>query len=191
MPGHETARTAVRDWLAKQVPIRLLVLRDALELDSPDDPRVYLLADALPDDDTQFPAVVVGSTRTLDMTRRGLADDGDTQVYDVDYEVTVAVAVTRGEFVADEKASIDRDRLLQAVREALMERMEIAPGVILISLPVEATGPATQSALGRPLAAGTSTVTVRSTEALIPTRTLANLVAGTVNVTAVDAAETL
>lgn len=188
MPGHETVRTAVRDWLVTQVPARLLVIRDAEDLDSPDDPRVYLLADALPEDDWQFPAVVVSSTRTTGMTRRCVADDGDTQVYDVDYEITVAVAVTRGEFMADERASTDRDRLLQAVRESLMERLEIAPGVVVISLPVEATGPATQSMLGRPLAAGTSTVIVRAAEALIPTRTLTNIVGGIVHVTPIDAA---
>lgn len=191
MAGHETARLAVRDWLAGQVPARLMIIRDAAGLDSPADPRCYLLADELPDDEGQYPAIVVSSTRTVAMMRRQYDPDTDTQPYDVDYEVAVAVAVTRGEFAADERASRDRDRLLQAVRESLMEQLEISDGVMVVSLPVEATGPATQTLRGRPLAAGTSTVTVRAAEVLIPTTTLTNIVAGVVNVTAGDAAATL
>lgn len=186
--SHESARIAVRDWLAAQVPQRLMIIRDAEGLESPPDPRSYILADTLPDNDPgQYPCAVISSTRTVGMSRRCVADDGDTLIYDVDYEVTVLVAVIRGEFIGDEAASRDRDRLLQAVRESLMERLQIADGVTVLTMPTEATGAASQTLRGQALAAGTSTVVVRCVEALIPTVTLAAITGHVLTMDAHDA----
>lgn len=177
MAGHGTVRTALRDYLEQWVPLRLLLLRDADGLTSPDDPRCYLLDDKLPDNDpSQYPAVIVSSSRTLGMTRRRAPSVGVELVYDVDYELTVMVAVTRAEYAADEQASLDRDVLLQAVRECLMLPADLGGGAELIGTPAEVTGAATQTLRQVPLSAGTATVTVRAAEALLPNDALATII---------------
>ncbi len=177
MAGHGTVRTALRDYLERWVPLRLLLLRDAEGLTKPDDPRCYLLDDKLPDNDPSlYPAVIVSSSRTLAMTRRRAPSAGVEVVYDVDYEMTVMVAVTRHEFAADEQASLDRDILLQAVRECLLLPADLGGGAELIGTPAEVTGAATQTVRATPLSAGTATVVVRAAEALLPNEALATIV---------------
>ncbi len=194
MKGHESARGLLRDYLAAYVPLRLALIRDDLATLTPADPAVYLLADGLPDNDpTRYPAVVVMSSRTVGMTRRRAASDGDLAIYDVDYEITVIVACERSEYVADEQASVDRDRLMLAVRECLIlpVALDDTTTILATPAPAEQTGAASQTLRGNPIAAGTITCYLRAMEVLIPNATLVDLIEAAVEVDAYDAGQQL
>ncbi len=194
MKGHESARGLLRDYLAAYVPLRLALLRDDLGTLTPDDPAVYLLADGLPDNDpTKYPAVVVMSSRTTGMTRRRATTDGEMAIFDVDYELTVVVACERNDYVADEQASTDRDRLMLAVRECLVLPVALDDTTLILATPApaEQTGAASQTLRGNPIAAGTITCYVRATEALIPNATLVDIIEAAVQADAYDASQQL
>lgn len=189
MMGHEQVKAAVRDYLQAWVPIRLELIRQMLDVTGPEDPNSYRIADYLPDNDPAlYPALMVTSTRTLSMSRRQATGHGDIAVYDIDYEVTVVVAAQYADFKDEETAVAHRDRLLLAVRECVLLPAALNDTThILATIPDEVTGAAAQTLRGAPLAAGQITFAVRSTEALMPTVTLAQIVGGDVDVRATDA----
>ncbi|MDQ5974872.1 MAG: hypothetical protein QG661_2081 [Actinomycetota bacterium] len=193
MNGHEGVKTLVRDYLATWVPIRLELIRQLLEVAAPEDPNSYLLLDHLPQNDpSKYPAVVVMSTKTVDMTRRKVTSSGEIAVFDVDYEVTVVVATEHNEFADDETAVIHRDRLLLAIRECILlpAALDDSTEILQSPLPVEVTGAAAETLRGNALAAGQIVFYVRSTETLMPTSTLVDIVGGDVTVTAYDETST-
>lgn len=190
MKGHEHARSAIRDVLETWVPIRLLLIRELLDVQTPVDPACYLLADELPDNDpSRYPCIVVRSSRVVGMTRRSPVAASETAVFDVDYEMDVVVACERSEYAGDEVASRDRDRLMLAVREcfALPLELDEATYVPATPFPQEQTGASQQTLRGNPLAAGVITVRVRCAEALIPNDVLASIVGADVTAVAFDA----
>ncbi|MBI1377249.1 MAG: hypothetical protein GC157_07185 [Frankiales bacterium] len=186
--GHEGVKQLVRAYLETWVPIRLELIRQALEVDTPDDPRAVILADGLPNDPEQYPCVMVMSTRIDGMGRRQAVADGEVAEYDVDYVVKVVVAVQRGEYQGDDQAVLDRDRLLLAVRECVMLPAPLSDQVFILSNPApeEETGAAAKTVRDNPLAAGTVTFLVRAAEALMPTSTLQAILDGTVDIAAHD-----
>lgn len=189
MNGHENVKTLVRDYLSTWVPIRLELIRQLLEVAAPEDPNSYLLLDHLPQNDpSKYPAVVVMSTKTVDMTRRKVTSSGEIAVFDVDYEVTVVVATEHNEFADDETAAIHRDRLLLAIRECILlpAALDESTEILQSPLPVEVTGAAAETLRGNALAAGQIVFYVRSTETLIPTSTLVDIVGGDVTVATYD-----
>ena len=128
------------------------------------------------------------STKTVDMTRRKVTSSGEIAVFDVDYEVTVVVATEHNEFADDESAVIHRDRLLLAIRECILlpAALDESTEILQSPLPVEVTGAAAETLRGNALAAGQIVFYVRSTETLMPTSTLVDIVGGDVTVTTYD-----
>lgn len=156
MRGHEYIRDVVKAHLIAAVPVRLAVIQAGL-----DDPVENL--DFLLDDGAyrlqSLPAVVIRASDTPSQRRTGEAE----WVYDYSVEVIVACANdTIGNY---EGATRQRDRLLLAVREALIspavwpDDVELLPG----DRP-ERTGPGVETVNSEPLAVGTITVTFRVTE---------------------------
>lgn len=190
MRGHEAVKLAVRDYLATQVPLRLELIRQLLEVSTPADPESIVLGDALSDDPAQYPCVMVMSTRTTGMKRRSAAAASELVTFDVDYEVVVVVAVQRGQYGAEEDAVLDRDRLLLAVRECVLlpVALDDSTAILQSPLPEEATGAAAQSVRGNPLAAGQITFRVRAAEALVPAATVEQITGVDLSVSAVPAA---
>lgn len=161
MKGHEYIREAVRTYLEQSVPLLLAAHLTEIGMTVPDPSGVrFLLADGL-QDVTDFPVVVVRSTDSRDDQRTG---DG---VWRITYEVEVIVAVDHRVHGDAEGASVQRDRLLLAVREAvyrasgLTDDIDIAP-----AKRPEQTGAATETRAGVPLAAGTLSFTARVLESL-------------------------
>lgn len=191
MRGHEYARTAVLERLRDVLPIRLAGIRAALEVATPVDPpaSAYLLADSLPDDPGQYPCVVVMSTSAPVIKRQGVAGDGESVDYIVRYSLRIVVACRLDETGGAVAASLDRDRLLLAVREALISRtampedFDIEPSSIS-----EQTGAAAQDLRGRPLAAGEITVTAMALETLRPLPEPSYIESTAITVTSVIAA---
>lgn len=193
MRGHEAVKSAVQAYLETWVPLRLELIRQLLEVQTPVDPESIVLADELPDDPAKYPCIVVMSTRSLGMKRRSAASSGEIVTFDVDYEVVVVVGVERGQYGAQEDAVRDRDRLLLAVRECVLLPAELdeATTILQSPLPEEVTGPAAQSLRGRPLAAGQITFRVRAVEALVPAATVESITGVDLSTSAVTAASPL
>lgn len=192
--GHEAVKVAVKDYLATWVPLRLELIRQLLEVSTPADPAAILLGDELPQNDpSQYPCIVVMSTRTVGMKRRAAAAHGEIVTFDVDYEIVVVVAVERGEYGADEDAVRDRDRLLLAVRECVLLPADLDGSTTILQtpLPEEQTGAASQTVRGRPLAAGQITFRVRAAEALVPAETVEQITGVDLSTSAVTAASPL
>lgn len=194
MNGHENVKAALLDYLETWMPIRLEMIRLALEVEGPADPTAYIAADNLPQNDpAMYPCVVVTSTSTVGMTRRQASAAGEVAVFDVDYDVTIVVAVENSEFADDVTVTAERDRLMLAARECVImpARLNDSTWILQTPMPTEDTGAAAQTLRGNPLAAGTISVRIRSTETLMPTTALAALIGADVTVTAVDADEAL
>lgn len=172
MRGHEYVRATVRDHLAATVPGRLAAVRSALEVDTPDNPPAgaYLLADGLPTDPALFPCVVIMSTGSPTMRRQSTTAAGDAGDYIVGYSLTVVVACRTDVAGGEEMASRDRDRLMLAVREALLGRGSFPSDFELLTQDLtEETGAAAQDLRGRPLAAGQLSLGAAVLETLQPT----------------------
>jgi len=194
MGGHEAVKTLVRAHLEQWLPIRLELIRLALDVTSPIDPRSYSLADNLPQNDPAlYPAVLVMSTRTVGMSRRKATSAGDLAEFDVDYEVVVVVASEHDEYGDNESAALHRDRLMLAVRECVLLPIPLSEDTHILPtpLPAEVTGPASESLRGLSLAAGQITFLVRSVETLLPTASLVSILEHEVDVTAVDASQSI
>lgn len=171
MRGHEYARSVVLSRLVEVLPTRLEGIRTALEVDTPLDPpeAAYLLADSLPTDPNLYPCVVVMSTSAPTFKRQSVMADGDSADYIVHYSISVVVACRVDEAGAEPQASIDRDRLMLAVRESLMTRTDMPEDIDLdISSITEETGASAQDLRGRPLAAGQITLRVVAIETFAP-----------------------
>ena len=161
MKGHEYIREAIRTYLEVAVPPRLAAHLAGNGLTSPDPAGVaFLLADGL-QDITDFPAVVVRST-----------DSGDERQVTTDtwwfaYDIEVIVACDHRVHGDAEGASKDRDRLLLAVRECIYRASGLTDDIDMSPKGrPEATGAASETRAGVPLAAGTLKFRARVTETL-------------------------
>jgi len=160
MRGHEFVREAIRTYLEAEVPPRLQAHLTDNELTSPSTDVAFLLADAL-EGVTDFPAVLVKSTSAQAV--KWVA----SRTWWYAYDVEIIVACDHRVHGTFEGASTDRDRLMLAVREAVLDmsnlpdEIDLQPG----QMP-EDTGAAVQTLAGVPLAAGTLKFTVRLVETL-------------------------
>jgi hypothetical protein len=186
MKGHEYARAQVRAHLLAQVPGRLAALRTVLQVSTPANPATaaYQLADGLPTDPNLYPAVVITSTGAPRITRQSVYAAGDSADFIVVYDLRVVVACRTDTAGGDEAASRDRDRLLLAVREALLAHANLPADVEFFTDQLaEDTGAASQDLRGRPLSAGQVTFSVAVIETLAPIPVPDALVVSDVDVT--------
>jgi hypothetical protein len=170
MRGHEYARAQVRAHLQATVPARLAAIKTALTATTPPNPASYSLADRLPVDPNLYPAILVTSTAAPTIRKQSVYAAGDTADFIVTYDVRVVVACRTDVAGGDEAASVDRDRLLLAVRESLLGRANLPADMEISTADLsEDTGAATQDLRGRPLSAGQITLRVALMETLTPT----------------------
>lgn len=169
MKGHEYARAQVRAHLQAKVPARLAAIKAALEATTPAAPAAYLLADRLPTDPALYPCILINSTGVPRMRSQAVYADGDSADFIVVYDLRIVVACRTDVAGGDEAASVDRDRLLLAVRETLLGRANLPADIEIVTSDMrEDTGAATQDLRGRPLAAGQITFGVGTLETLAP-----------------------
>ena len=167
MRGHEYARSQVKTHLQSTVPGRLGAIRTALAATTPANPAGYFLTDILPTDPALYPAVVIMSTAAPAMKRQSVQAAGQAVDFVVIYSIRVVVACRTDVAGGDEAASIDRDRLMLAVREALLAPGSFPDDFELLTQDIaEDTGAAAQDLRGRPLAAGQITCQVGVLETL-------------------------
>lgn len=169
MKGHEYARAQVRAHLQARVPGRLSAIKTALNVSTPAAPAAYLLSDRLPTDPNLYPCILINSTGVPRMRSQSVYADGDSADFIVVYDLRIIVACRTDVAGGDEAASVDRDRLLLAVREALLGRANLPADIEIVTSDMrEDTGAATQDLRGRPLAAGQITFGVGTLETLAP-----------------------
>ena len=169
MKGHEYARAQVRTHLQAKVPARLSAIKTALMATTPAAPAAYLLSDRLPVDPALYPCILINSTGVPRMRSQSVYADGDSADFIVVYDLRVVVACRTDVAGGDEAASVDRDRLLLAVREALLGRANLPADIEIVTTDMrEDTGAATQDLRGRPLSAGQVTFAVAALESLAP-----------------------
>lgn len=199
MKGHEYARQLLRTMLATEVPLRLDAIRAAHTVDPeapetwPPDPKAYLLADQLPMKEEQYPAVLITSSTAQPDTnlQAGLGE------FIYEYALTVGVAVVAPRHGGEERSSVGRDRILLAVREALMLNASLADDCFAVVRGMtETTGAAVETLQSQPMSLGNLTFAVRVVEVLTdPILTEAGEPAAVLThaetVTAVDASEPL
>lgn len=193
MKGHEYPRQLVQAMLEEQVPIRLELLRTALDTDWPANPKAYLLADQLPLKEEQYPCVLVTSTTARPDTaiQAGLGE------FIYEYALTIGVSVVASRHGGETVASIGRDRILLAVREALMLNANLASDCFLVVRNLdEQTGAAVETMQSKPMSLGNITLAVRVIETLedpilTEAGTPAVLATHAETVTAVDAEDPL
>ena len=169
MKGHEYPRELIKAMLTTQVPLRLEALRARLTTDPeapvewPVNPNSYQLADQLPMKEEQFPCVLISSTEA---TRNAHLQPGLGETV-FDYTMTVTVAVTSSRHGGDEEASVGRDRIMLAVREALMLNADLADDAYSIVRDIkEQTGAPAENLQSKPLALGNLGFSVRVVEDL-------------------------
>lgn len=155
MRGHEYARAQVKTHLQATVPARLAAIRSGLTAQTPVNPAGYFLTDSLPTDPALYPCVVIMSTGAPAMRRQSVLAAGDAVDFVVIYSLRIVVACRTDVAGGDEAASVDRDRLMLAVREALLAPGSMPSDFELMTQDLaEDTGAAAQDLRGRPLAAG-------------------------------------
>ena len=163
MKGHEYPRQLVREMLEQQVPARLELLRAVLETDWPANPRAYLLADQLPLKEEQYPCVLVTSTTAAP----DIAIQAGLGEFIYEYALTIGVAVVSSRHGGETVASVGRDRILLAVREALMLNANLAPDCFLVVRNLsEQTGAAVETMQSKSMSLGNITLAVRVIETL-------------------------
>ena len=168
MKGHEYPRQLLAQMLEVEVPKRLAVIRAATstdpdELPWPPDPKAYLLADTLPMKEEQFPCVLItSSTSSVDTNvQAGLGE------FIYEYALTIAVAVVSNRHEGYEQSSIGRDRILLAVREALLMNAQLADDCFaVVRALTEVTGAAMENLQSKPTSVGNITFAVRVVEEL-------------------------
>lgn len=186
MKGHEYIREAVRTYLEAAVPAYLAAHLTEIGMTEPDPTALrFVLADGL-QDINDFPVVVVRSTDARDDQRTG---DG---VWLVAYEVEIIAAVDHRMHGDYEGASVQRDRLLLAVREAVYAASGLTNDIdISPAKRVEQTGAAVETRAGVPLAAGTVAFTARVLESLTVLSPLDDVDAVDVSADVLDASQPL
>lgn len=167
MLGHEAVRAAVRDHLAASVPARLDAIRESLEADWPRDPVAYRLIDTLSMNES-YPMVLVRSTDAPSMKADTAVAAGAPSVWIVTYNLEVGVAVASSVLGSWEQTCVARDRLLLAVREALLAPADLGMVTLARSTVTEETGPAVETINGQPLAVGSLKLTAMAVETLLP-----------------------
>lgn len=169
MRGHEYPRKLLAEMLATEVPIRLAAIRAALTVDPeapelwPPDPKSYLLADELPMKEEKYPAVLITSTSASVNTnlQAGLGE------FIYEYSVTVGCAVVATRHGGEEASSLGRDRILLAIREALMLNSSLADDCFAVVRDLsEITGAAVENLQGKAMSLGNITFAVRVVEEL-------------------------
>jgi hypothetical protein len=169
MRGHEYARAQVKSHLAATVGARLSAIRAALAVSTPHNPAAgsYLLSDQLPVDPAAYPCVVVMSSGSPRIRKQSVRAAGDAADFIVVYDLRVVVACRTDVAGGEEAASVDRDRLLLAVRESLLGKANLPDDIEILTDELrEETGAASQDVRGRPLAAGQITFTAAVLETL-------------------------
>lgn len=166
MRGHEYIRGLVRDHLKTLVPIELEKIRTELDVAKPIDPKAILLADVLPDDPSKYPCILVQAT-TMDDATAANAGPVDTE-YVLEYGMTLVCAGSMHVLDDVEGASVMRDRLMLATRQALMSHPKLADDAkaLVPSTLTERTGQSVQDMQGRPMAIGVIQFTARVNELL-------------------------
>lgn len=174
MKGHEYAREVVRTYLEDTVPAYLQAYLDANDLEAPNPQDVeFLLLDSL-QMVKRYPVVIIRSTDSPTMEHDGNLD------WLVRYEIEVVAACDHTVYGDYEGASQIRDRLLLAVREAILSLDGLPEGVAIPPKRLsEQTGASAETLAGQPIAAGVVKFPVIVQEAL----TVLN---GPENVTNVD-----
>jgi hypothetical protein len=172
--GHEFPRSLLLSMLMQTVPGRLDAIKAQLTSDPtdpitwPPTPTAWLLADRLPQREDFYPAVLVSSTmgRLEAAVQAGL---GPTGVGDFvfRYDLTVGVAVVATRHGGENEASVGRDRLLLACREAVMlhPKLDDNARVIIRGLS-ETTGAAVEDLQTRAMSLGNLSISVEVTETL-------------------------
>jgi hypothetical protein len=167
MRGHEYARAQIRTHLQATVPTRLAAIKTALAVTTPAAPATYILADRLPVDPNSYPAILITSTAAPTIRKQSVYAAGDAADFIVTYDVRIVVACRTDVAGGDEAASVDRDRLLLAVRESLLGRANLPADMEISTADLtEDTGAATQDLRSRPLSAGQITLRVALMETL-------------------------
>ena len=133
MKGHEYARAQVRAHLQAKVPARLAAIKAALQATTPAAPAAYLLADRLPTDPALYPCILINSTGVPRMRSQAVYADGDSADFIVVYDLRIVVACRTDVAGGDEAASVDRDRLLLAVRETLLGRANLPADIEIVT----------------------------------------------------------
>ena len=179
--GDEYVREAVRTYLETAVPTRLAAELAADGLTSPSTDIAFLLQDVLEGVES-FPAVLVKST--LGEIDKWVA----TRTFWMDYTVELIVACDHRVHGSYEGASTDRDRVLRAVRGAVLT-MSGLPNDINVNLRTVkwVTGAAVQTLAGVPLAAGTLTFDAKVEETISVLDPPEDMDAADLTVTGVDA----
>lgn len=168
MRGHEHLKSSLLAYLTTAVPERLGLIRTALTVTSPDDPAAYIAADSLTVG-TEYPIVLVRSTAVDALRAAGTPVSGQTSTWAARYTVEVVVAADSGTHGDYPAACTDRDRLLLAVREALLLAEDVGDGIELQRAGLtEQTGAAAETLQGRPLAAGSVSLQAIVVEDLEP-----------------------
>lgn len=199
MKGHEYPRQLLAEMLAVQVPLRLDVIRAALTEDLeepvtwPPDPKAYLLADELPLKEEKYPAVLITSSRAAvdSNIQAGLGE------FIYEYAITVGCAVVADRHGGETKSSLGRDRILLAIREALLLNAQLATDCFAVVRAVtEETGAAVETMQGKAMSLGNITFAVRVIEELSdpildPSGDPAVITTHAETITAVDATEDL
>ena len=169
MRGHEYVRAQIRTHLQATVPVRLAAVKSTLAAITPPNPASYSLADRLPVDPNHYPAILITSTAAPTIRKQSVYAAGDSADFVVTYDVRVVVACRTDVAGGDEAASVDRDRLLLAVRESLLGRANLPADMEISTADLaEDTGAATQDLRGRPLSAGQITFRAALMETLAP-----------------------
>lgn len=169
MKGHEYPRQLLADMLQSAVPERLTRIRSAATTDAdvpetwPPDPKSYLLADQLPMKEELYPAVVITST-TASVDSNLQAGLGE---FIYEYALTVGVAVVAPRHGGEARSSVGRDRIMLAVREALLLNANLADDCFAVVRNLrEETGAAVETLQSQPMSLGNVLFTVRVVEEL-------------------------
>ena len=199
MKGHEYPRQLLAAMLQRAVPERLARIRAAATTDPlapntwPPDPKSYLLADQLPMKEELYPAVVITSTTgSVDSNlQAGLGE------FIYEYALTVGVAVVAPRHGGETVSSVGRDRILLAIREALLLNAHLADDCFAVVRGLrEETGAAIETLQSQPMSLGNVLFTVRVVEQLTDPLTTEDgsdvvVVTTDVDVVGVDAASAL
>lgn len=166
MKGHEYPRQLLAEMLSVEVPKRLAKIRSSASDEYrnwPADPKSFLLADQLPAKEEQYPAVLItSSSASVDSNiQAGLGE------FIYEYALTIGVAVVASRHGGEAWSSVGRDRILLAVREALMLNASLADDCFAVVRGLsEQTGAAVETLQGKPMSLGNITFAVRVVEVL-------------------------